>query len=48
MGNRVCGVFKEEEMDPRDLLCQFWVDTHRLCNMQENVAQKMLYLGPSP
>jgi hypothetical protein len=47
MGNRVHGVFKEEEMDPRDLLRQFWVDTHRLRNMPENVVRKMLYLRPS-
>ena len=48
MGSRMRRLFKTEELDPRDLLCQFWSDCHRLRTMPENVVRRMLYLGSSP
>jgi hypothetical protein len=45
MGSRVRRVFKEEEMDSRDLLRKFWSDTHRLRNLPENVVRKLLYFS---
>ena len=48
MGGLLRRMFKEEEVDPRDILRQFWGDCHRLRNMPENVVRRVLYLRASP
>jgi hypothetical protein len=48
VGSRLRRVLKDEEVDPRDLLREFWSDTHRLRNMPESVVRKLLYFTASP
>lgn len=45
MGSRVRGVLKTQEMDIRDILCEFWCQCHKLQYLPQNVVRKMLYLG---
>ena len=44
MGRELRGLFKEEVLDPRDLLCKFWGQCVGLGKMREDVVRKMLYL----
>ena len=43
MGSELRRMFHEEDLDPRDLLREFWTKCHRLRFMPENVVRKVLY-----
>ena len=48
MGSTLRRMLKTEDVDPRDILREFWGKCHRLRIMPENVVRQVLYFGKLP
>jgi hypothetical protein len=48
LGRELRSLFKDEDVDARNLLCKFWLQCVRLGRMREDVVRKMLYVRACP